>query len=214
MLSRRQFAATSAAMVVLSASGRDPAQAQSPSKILRVVPQAEPLVFDPHQTQANVTSVHAAMVYDTLFSWDGNMVPRPQMVDSYTRSDDRLLYTFKLRPGLQFHDGSPVTTRDVIASLKRMFIRDTQNQIFAGLLEAMDRIDDQNFSIRLKAPFNYVEFLLGGSNGIAGSIMREKEALTDPSTPIKEIVGSGPFRFNTAEYRAGSRDCRKIWGVG
>jgi peptide/nickel transport system substrate-binding protein len=205
MLSRRQFATTSAAMVVLSASGRDPAQAQSPSKILRVVPQAEPLVFDPHQTQANVTSVHAAMVYDTLFSWDGNMVPRPQMVDSYTRSDDRLLYTFKLRPGLQFHDGSPVTTRDVIASLKRMFVRDTQNQIFAGLIEAMDRIDDQSFTIRLKAPFNYVEFLLGGSNGIAGSIMREKEALTDPYTPIKEIVGSGPFRFNTAEYRAGSR---------
>ena len=63
--------------------------------------------------------MHAAMIYDTLFSWDADMVPRPQMVESWTKSDDRLLYTFTLRPGLKFHDGSPVTTRDVIATLRR-----------------------------------------------------------------------------------------------
>ena len=104
-----------------------------------------------------------------------------------------------------FHDGSPVTTRDVIATLRRMFVRDTQNQIFASLLVSMDRVDDRTFTLRLKEPFNYVEFLLGGSNGIAGSIMREKEALTDPFTPVKEWIGSGPFRFNLAEYKPGAR---------
>ncbi len=201
MITRRHFAA----MAVATGTGIGTARAQSTRHVLRVVPQAEPLVFDPHQSQANVTSVHAAMVYDTLFSWDADMVPRPQMVGAYSRSDDRLLYTFTLRAGLTFHDGSAVTTRDVIPSLKRMFIRDTQNQIFAGLIASLDRVDDQSFTLRLKAPFNYVEFLLGGSNGIAGSIMREKEALTDPYTPIKEIVGSGPFRFNTAEYRPGAK---------
>ena len=66
-------------------------------------------------------------------------------------------------------------------------------------------MDERTFTIRLKEPFNYVEFLLGGSNGVVGAILREKEALTDPFTPIKEIVGSGPFRFNVAEYKAGSR---------
>jgi peptide/nickel transport system substrate-binding protein len=204
MFSRRRFAATSVAMALATGLERR-AWAQSSGKTLRVVPQAEPLVFDPHQSQANVTSVHAAMIYDTLFGWDANMVPQPQMVETWTKSDDKLLYTFTLRPGLVFHDGSPVTTRDVIASLKRMFVRDTQNQIFAGLIEAMTSVDDQSFTLRLKAPFNYVEFLLGGSNGIAGSIMREKEALTDPFTPIKDIIGSGPFSFNKAEYRPGSR---------
>jgi nitrite reductase/ring-hydroxylating ferredoxin subunit len=48
-------------------------------------------------------------------------------------SDDRLLYTFTLRRG--FHDGGDVIARDVIASLKRMFVRDSQNQILAGLIE-------------------------------------------------------------------------------
>ena len=50
-------------------------------------------------------------------------------------SDDRLLYTFTLRRGLKFHDGGDVTARDVIASLKRMFVGDSQNQILGGLIE-------------------------------------------------------------------------------
>jgi peptide/nickel transport system substrate-binding protein len=210
MISRREFSALAAAIainrgVVSRPASAQPAGTQAGRKILRVVPQAEPLMFDPHQTQANVTSVHAAMIYDTLFSWDADMVPRPQMVERWTKSEDQLLYTFVLRSGLVFHDGQPVTTRDVIATLKRMFIRDSQNQIFAGLITSIDRVDDRSFTIRLKEPFNYVEFFLGGSNGVCGAIMREKEALTDPFTPIKEIVGSGPFRFNKDEYRPGAR---------
>jgi peptide/nickel transport system substrate-binding protein len=204
MISRRQFSRSALSLAATCASYA-PSRAQRTQTVLRSVPQAEPLVFDPHQSQANVTSVHAAMIYDTLFSWDANMVPQPQMVDRWTKSDDRLLYTFTLRSGLTFHDGSAVTTRDVIASLRRMFIRDSQNQIFATRIASIDRVDDRTFTIRLKEQFNYVEFLLGGSNGIAGSIMREKEALTDPYTPIKEIIGSGPFRFNKAEYRPGAR---------
>ncbi|HTC10330.1 MAG TPA: ABC transporter substrate-binding protein [Acetobacteraceae bacterium] len=202
MISRRDLMAASA-MLALGATGAG--RAQTAPKLLRAVPQAEPLVFDPHQSQANVTSVHAMMVYDHLFGWDANMVPRPQMVESWTKSEDRLLYTFTLRPGLSFHDGSPVTTRDVVTSLKRMFVRDTQNQIFANLIASMDAVNDRTFTLRLRAPFNYVEFLLGGSNGVAGVIMREKEALTDPFTPVKELIGSGPFRFNKDEYEPGAR---------
>ena len=99
-------------------------RAQTPRSVLRVVPQAEPLVFDPHQSQANVTSVHVAMVYDTLFSWDADMVPRPQMVETWTKSEDGREYRFTLRPELMFHDGSAVRARDVVATLRRMFVRD------------------------------------------------------------------------------------------
>src|SRR5271165_2962357 len=205
MIARRQFAVGGVALALGAAASVGRAGAQAPRNVLRAVPQAEPQVFDPHQSQANVTSVHAAMIYDTLFSWDADMVPRPQMVESWTKSDDRLLYTFTLRPGLMFHDDSPVTSRDVIATLRRMFVRDSQNQIFARLIESMDRVDDRTFTLRLKEPFNYVEFLLGGSNGVAGAIMREREALTDPFTPVKELIGSGPFRFNRDEYKPGAR---------
>src|SRR6266481_5898724 len=58
-----------------------PITAEAQQKVLRVVPQGEVKVFDPHQTSVNLTSMHAALVYDTLFAWDADLVPRPQMVE-------------------------------------------------------------------------------------------------------------------------------------
>jgi peptide/nickel transport system substrate-binding protein len=200
MLGRRAFA-TGAATAALAR----PALAQTSAKVLRVVPQAEPQSFDPVFTQVNNVSMHGAMIYDQLFGWDDKMNVQPQMVDEWKVSDDRLLYTFTLRRGLKFHDGGDLTTRDVIASLKRMFIRDGQNQLLARAVDGYQRIDDRSFSIRLKAPFAFTEFLLGGSNGVVGAIMREKDAMTDPFTPVKERIGSGPFRFIDAEYRPGAK---------
>ncbi len=198
MLGRRAFGAGAAAAAQTFSRGRL-AAAQASRKVLRVVPQAEPQSFDPVFTQVNNVSMHGAMIYDQLFGWDDKMNVQPQMVDDWKTTDDRLLYTFTLRRGLKFHDGGDVTTRDVVASLKRMFVRDGQNQLLAGLIDEYQRIDDRSFSIRLKAPFAFTEFLLGGSNGVVGAIMREKDAMTDPFTQVKERIGSGPFRFIDAE---------------
>ena len=73
------------------------------------------------------------------------------------------------------------------------------------MIDEYQRIDDRSFSIRLKAPFAFTEFLLGGSNGVVGAIMREKDAMTDPFTQVKARIGSGPFRFIDAEYRPGAK---------
>ena len=48
------------------------------------------------------------MVWDTLFALDADNVPQPQMVDTWSVSDDKLTYTFKLRDGLKWHDGAAV----------------------------------------------------------------------------------------------------------
>jgi peptide/nickel transport system substrate-binding protein len=201
---RRQFGLGAASLGITVALPKRGSAADN-KKVLRAVPYSEPTVFDPHQSPVSTTSVHAALIYDTLFTWDGNMVPRPQMVERWGKSDDGKLYTFTLRPGLKFHDGQEVTTRDVIPSLKRMFARDDQNQIFAGLVDSLDRVDDRTFTLKLREKFGFVEYLLGGSNGLTGVIMREKDALTDPHTPVKARIGSGPFRFSEDEYRPGDR---------
>ena len=97
MIGRRHFSIGGAALALAGLHGR--AHAQSGKSVLRVVPQAEPQVFDPHQSGVNATQENAALIYDTLFSWDADMVPRPQMVDTWSKSDDGLLYSFTLRPG-------------------------------------------------------------------------------------------------------------------
>ena len=73
MITRRHFAAGSTMLAATAVRAR----AQSPTKVLRSVPMTEPSVFDPHQSQVNPTSMHAAMIYDTLFSWDAGMKPQP-----------------------------------------------------------------------------------------------------------------------------------------
>ena len=69
MIGRRRFGLGAAALAISSG-----AHAQAAKTVLRVVPQAEPQVFDPHQSGVNATQEHAALVYDTLFSWDADMV--------------------------------------------------------------------------------------------------------------------------------------------
>jgi peptide/nickel transport system substrate-binding protein len=200
MIGRRRFGLGAVALAISTG-----AHAQAAKTVLRVVPQAEPQVFDPHQSGVNATQEHAALVYDTLFSWDADMVARPQMVEAWNKSDDGLLYSFTLRPGLKFHDLTSVTSRDVVATLRRLLVRDTQNQILAGLVAELQTKDARTFTLRLKEPFHYVEFLLCGSNGVMGGIMREKDALTNPFTPVKARIGSGPFRFAESEYQPGNK---------
>jgi hypothetical protein len=69
-------------------------------KVLRVVPHADLKIVDPYTTTATITLMHGQMIYDQLFAWNSKLEPKPQMVDSYQISPDRLVYTFTLRPGL------------------------------------------------------------------------------------------------------------------
>jgi len=178
-----------------------PATAQ---KVLKVVPHADLRVLDGYQTTATITSMHMAAVYDTLFGWDEKMVAKPQMVENYTVSSDNLTYTMTLRPGLKFHDGSPVTSKDVFASVKRLVQRESLGRTLEGFLAKIEAKDDKTVVMTLKEPFGFALFSLSGINQ-AGGIYREKEAMTDPATPITETIGSGPFKFVKSEWVPGSK---------
>jgi hypothetical protein len=108
MIGRRHFGIGGMALALAGTGGG--ARAQVGKSVLRVVPQAEPQVFDPHQSGVNATQENAALIYDTLFSWDADMVPRPQMVDTWRKSEDGLLYSFTLRPGLKFTNGEEINS--------------------------------------------------------------------------------------------------------
>src|ERR1700735_2802262 len=95
------------------------AHAQTPAKILRVIPSADVQELDPTRAANQIGRIYSQMVFDTLFALDHTLSPKPMMVDKETVSDDGLTYTFTIRPGLKFTDGSPVTTRDIIASIER-----------------------------------------------------------------------------------------------
>src|SRR3546814_11093051 len=91
----------------------------SAQTVIRSVPIGNLKVVDPIWTTAYITRNHAYMVWDTLFATDANNKIQPQMVDTWTTSADGLVWTFTLRDGLLWHDETPVTAEDCVASLKR-----------------------------------------------------------------------------------------------
>ncbi|MBI3451546.1 MAG: ABC transporter substrate-binding protein, partial [Rhodospirillales bacterium] len=104
------------------------AAAQAQGKTLKFIPQADLRVLDPIWTTGYITRNHGYMIYDTLFAVDADFNVKPQMVDTWTVSDDKLTYTFTLRDGLKFHDGEPVRSTDVIPSIQRWGKRDSFGQ--------------------------------------------------------------------------------------
>src|SRR6266516_2841726 len=78
-------------------------------KNLAAVLESEVVFLDPHSTTANITRTFGYLAYDTLFAMDSKGAIRPQMVQDWRVSDDKLVWTFTLRDGLKFQDGQPVT---------------------------------------------------------------------------------------------------------
>jgi peptide/nickel transport system substrate-binding protein len=171
---------------------------------LDVAASADLVTLDPTGTASTNVYTHGFLVYDTLFAPDENLQIHRQMVGQETVSGDKLTYTLTLRPGLLFHDGSPVTTRDVIASLQRWMRLDIVGRTMATDVQDMMATDAQTFSIVLKRPFPVEQALANSGSGLP-VILRASEASAGPFKRDTPVIGSGPFRFVASEWVPGDR---------
>ena len=172
---------------------------------LKVIPHADLKNIDPIWTTAYITRNHGYLIYDTLFALDVNLQPQPQMVDTWSVSEDGLKYTFTLRPGLKWHDGAPVRAADCIASIQRWGKRDGMGQKLMGVTESLDVVDDRTFTLTLKEPYGLVIASLGKISSNVPFMMPERVANTDAFTQISENIGSGPFKFVKEEWVPGNK---------
>jgi len=182
-----------------------PAQAQANPRVLRVVPSADLAELDPTRGPNLVARIYQQMVFDTLFAFDSDLQPQPMMVESHSVSDDGLTYRFTLRPNLRFHDGSTVTTRDVVASIQRWMDGTSIGGQLKARLANMQVVDDRTFTLTTNQRFGLVEFMLAGPGAPIAAIMREADAKRPNDVPLTRPIGSGPFRFLADERREGNR---------
>src|SRR5438876_11555004 len=181
-------------MLALTAVLAAPAALAQGQKVLKFIPQADLRILDPISTTAYITRNHGYMIYDTLFASDAKFQVQPQMVDKYELSADKLTYTFTLRDGLKFHDGTPVRSADCIASIDRWSKRDALGQKMAESTESWTAVNDKTFTLKLKKPFPLALEALAKPSSNVPFIMRERIANTDASNNITEPIGPGPFR--------------------
>ncbi|MBM3532830.1 MAG: ABC transporter substrate-binding protein [Alphaproteobacteria bacterium] len=191
--------ATAVALSLIAATG-----AQAQPKVLRYAPAADLTLLDPMVVTALVTAEYGMMVYDTLFAFDATMNMKPQMVHNHAVSPDGLSYSFKLRPGLKFHNGQPVTSGDVIPSIRRFMKRDPLARRMEAALASFEPDGADGFKMVFKQPFPFVEAVLGWSGSGMAAIYPKADAEADAMKPISASIGSGPSKFIASEWKVGA----------
>ncbi|OYU57522.1 MAG: ABC transporter substrate-binding protein, partial [Bradyrhizobium sp. PARBB1] len=171
-------------------------------KTITAVMHSDLRVIDPILTTAYITRDHGYMVYDTLVATDSNFKIEPQMAD-WKVSDDKLTYTFTLRDGLKWHDGTPVTAEDCVASLKRWAKVDGMGQKLMDFTASLEATDAKTITLKLKEPYGLVLDSIGKPSSRVAFMMPKRLAETPPDKPIPEQIGSGPFKFVQAEFQPG-----------
>jgi peptide/nickel transport system substrate-binding protein len=203
-ISRRQIVRGGGAAAAAMTLGAPSVRAQKDGQILRFVAEADLKIFDPVWTTAYITRNHSYLVYDTLFGTDENLRVKPQMIDQVTVSADGMKYTFTLRDGLRWHDGQSVLSEDCVESLKRWGKKDRFGQLLMTHTGKIVPVDKRTFILELAEPFGSVLDALA-KPGRPPFMMPARIAATSPEEQIKEIVGSGPFKFARDEWRPGEQ---------
>ncbi len=205
-MQRRSIISTAVSAISLAVALLAPVgTAHAQAKTLKVVPHANLTVLDPVWTTAFITRNHGYMIYDTLFGTDLQGNVKPQMVDKWNVSKDNLLWTFTLRDCLEFHDGKPVTSEDAVASLKRWGSRDSFGGALMRSVDSWGTPDAKTFTIKLKTPFGVMLDALGKPSSNVPFIMPARMAATPGTEQIKDHIGSGPYKFNPADFKPGER---------
>lgn len=167
--------------------------------ILKTAWGANPTHFDIHQGGG---CAGCTMMYDGLVMWsllDGYRTIIPALATTWSVSDDQTVYTFSLRGGVKFHDGTPFSSDDVVATFSRI-INPPANVAIAGIKEELAMVEevtapDANTVVfTLKNPTPYFLEIMASDN----SIVYSKKTLEENNFDLKPVVvpvGTGPFKF-------------------
>ncbi|MBK8594745.1 MAG: hypothetical protein IPN83_04005 [Holophagales bacterium] len=156
---------------------------------VRIAIHSAPISFDPHLQNEVLTSAVLANLYDGLTESDEHSQVRPALAAEWRNPDDRT-WVFRLRPGVRFHDGRPLTAEDVVFSLDR-----ARNHPGTGLasylveVESVEALDPRTVQIRTRRPFAALLVKLSPVQIVP----------RDAPEKITEPIGTGSYRLLRSE---------------
>src|SRR3989475_6534746 len=183
------------------------AQSETPRRggILLAAIGADAPSLDPHQEQTFATIQPVAPLYSTLLQIDPYSYPNivGDVASEWKISPDALTYTFKIRPGIRFHDGSPLTAADVKASYDKIIfppegVRSIRQANYSAVA-SVEAPDPSTVVFKLKFPSASLFANLAHPMNV---IFPKKHLDKDPNYFKNNVMGSGPFKLKN--YTRGS----------
>ena len=165
--------------------------------------EADPLSLDPYTvTSAAARHAWGDLTYQSLVMFDDRLKLVPCLAEAWSVSEDRLTWTFKLRQGVTFHDGSPFTADDVRFWFERLMAPSTASPFRAAFSQVASVQQTSPFEVAFALSAPYAP-LLATLASLRGSAIAPRRWLEGAGAAARTTaVGSGPFRI--AEYVPGS----------
>lgn len=190
-----------AGFAVPAAAGAQPADAPARAATLRVGTAQQIDSLNPFLGYSLASTDLFRLIYPTLTTYNPrNFAPEPELAESWSTSPDKLTWTFKIRPGVRWTDGLPVTARDAAYTYDRM-MRDptaaTANGNFVENFQSVSAPDDGTLVIRTKTP--QTTMLAIDAPIVPAHVWSKIPDLTSYPNDRMPVVGSGPFQLTEYE---------------
>ncbi len=181
------------ALVLLGSTIALPGQA---ADMLRYATVGEPPSLDQHVVTSDLATTIAQHIFEGLYTFDENYEPQPLLASGEEVSDDGLTITINLRQDVTFHDGQPMTSADVVASLKRWGEYGSRGKLLFANVSDVSAVDTHSIALTFTSTFGPWKNLMAFING-GPAIYPERVVSGAGSTPIdiENYIGTGPYKF-------------------
>ncbi len=164
---------------------------------LVLLTRVEPDTMDPHQTQSRYASIVINAMFDPLIWMDENLEFQPGLATSWELSDDKLTWTFTLREGVKFHDGTDFNAEAACYNFDRIVdpeIKSVGAGVIIGPYDSCDVVDDYTIKVNFTEPYGAFINALGDPYG--WFVMVSPAASEEYGADFNlSPVGTGPFMF-------------------
>ncbi|MBO0884183.1 MAG: ABC transporter substrate-binding protein, partial [Mycobacterium sp.] len=184
--------------------------------VLKIAMAADPLCLDPHQLSSDTEQILGQLQFDNLTYLKKDGTPGPWLATSWTISPDGKTYTFTLKHGVTFSDGSPFNAQAVVANFKHMLDPDTRSPLAGPYIQPFKSADILSaYKLRVHLSYAYSPFLYVLAQGWLGMESPKAIANDTPAQLCQKPVGSGPFVLTNYTQNVGVKYVRRQgynWG--
>lgn len=182
------------------AAAQDAAAQPTPGGVWRMALAGTPTAYPVTAPAALVDLLVNKTIYNNLTQYrlnEGVIEVVPDLAESWEANPELTQYTFKLRPGVLWHDGTPLTSADVKFTFETL-LNPEVNASARGVISSIDTVeapDELTVVFNLKYPFAPLPVMLGYNQAIVPKHLLEGQDPNQPTEFLAHPIGSGPFKF-------------------